>query len=117
MIYLNLGLLIFLTALLPLLALPATLKVLVFSAIPLIGATLKYLRTWNHTLLILLTLELMMLSIRLVIALSIASSYFPIEILFTYFSFAVVEARVGVAVLVAFSRRFGNENLSLLMLT
>lgn len=77
----------------------------------LLSANINYLKSWNHVLLMLLTLEVLILANTLIVALFSSTSRIAPETLFILFTLAVCEASIGVAVLVCYSRSFGNDLL------
>lgn len=76
---------------------------------------LNFIKLWNHIFLILLNLELIGLSLNFTLTLLSTFLIFNIELFFLFFTFAVCEARIGIAILIFYSHSKGSESILALL--
>ena len=76
-----------------------------------VSSTSIFINQWNHSLSMLLSLELIIVSTSIIFIIMIFFIRIPIDLILVFFTVRVCEARVGVALLINFSRKFGKENL------
>ena len=85
---------------------------IMFFGLIIILRVLNFTKKWNHLILILLTLETMILTVSVLLGIVLNLKLINLDCIFIFFTLAVCEASLGIAMVIFFARQHGREFLS-----